>query len=51
MPDLRAPIRDDGKYPTAGIVYAWMIWEKGYSQSPAIRWIDSKNYVLKKRDM
>ena len=51
MPDLRAPIREDGKYPTAGIVYAWMIWEKGYSQSPAIKWIDSKDYVLKKSDM
>ena len=50
MSDLRAPIRADGKYPTAGIVYAWLEWEKGYRGDPKIKWIDNQKYVLKKSD-
>jgi hypothetical protein len=45
MMDLRAPLREDGKYPTAGIVYAWMIWEKGYIGNPTVGWIDNQKYV------
>ena len=48
MADLRAQIRDDGKYPTAMIVYAWFVWEKGYKGSPKLNWIDNQKYVLKK---
>ncbi len=52
MPDLRAKIRGDGKYPTAGIVYAWFIWSKQNSiHDPIIKWIDNRNYVLKKADI
>lgn len=51
MPDLTAPIRKDGKYPTAMIVYAWLIWEIGYKGKPNIDWIDNQKYVLKKRDI
>jgi len=47
MPDLNAELRDDGKYPTAMIVYAWMVWEKGYTGKPNISWIDNQKYVLK----
>ena len=50
MPDLRSKVRDDGKYTTAGIVYAWMIWEIGYTGSPQFDWIDNQQYVLKKRE-
>lgn len=55
MPDMRtdsvAPIREDGKYPTAMHVYAWMIWEKGFTGEPVYRRIDNSMYVLKKKDM
>lgn len=46
MPDLRAPIRPDGKFPTAMIVYAWFVWEKGYQGKPEIDWLDCSRYVL-----
>jgi len=46
MADLRAPMRGDGKYPTAGIVYAWCIWEKGYTGDPMINFIDNNKYCL-----
>jgi hypothetical protein len=48
MPDLRAPIREDGKYPTAMIVYGWFIWEKDYAGLPNLEWIDNQKYVLRK---
>lgn len=47
-PDLRAPIRPDGKYPTAAMVYAWFIWQHGYIGPTIIRHIDNQRYVLKK---
>jgi hypothetical protein len=47
MPDLRAPIRQDGKYPTGGIVYTWMVWEIGYKGKPEICFISNQNSVLK----
>ena len=48
MADLRGELRDDGKYPTAGIVYAWMVWEIGYGGAPEIHWIDNQEFVLRK---
>ena len=51
MSDLRAPIREDGKYPTAGIVYAWFIWSIGFIGKPQIKWIDNSKYVLRKKDI
>lgn len=50
MSDLRFELRDDGKYPTAGIVYAWFVWEKNYLGSPRILWIDNSKYCLLKKD-
>ena len=47
MPDLQATIRKDGKYPTAGIVYAWMVWEIGYNGPKIMKHIDNQKYVLK----
>ena len=48
MPELRAPIREDGKYPTAMIVYAWYIWDMHYEGPEIIKHIDNQKYVLKK---
>ena len=45
MADLRAPIKENGKYPTAMIVYAWMIWHKGYKGKITIDWINNQKYV------
>ncbi len=47
MSDLRCPIRPDGRYETAGIVYAWFVWEKQCIRNPYIEWIDNQKYVLK----
>lgn len=46
MPDLRAPIREDGKFPTAGIVYAWMVWTPGRQRPATVHHIDNGGYVL-----
>lgn len=51
MPDLTAPIRIDGKYPTAGIVYAWFVWEIGYTGKPQFDWIDNQRFVLTAADL
>lgn len=51
MPDLRSPIREDGKYKTAMNVYAWMIFKIGYKGSPKIKWISNQQYVLNKKDL
>ncbi len=51
MSDLRAPLREDGKYPTAGIVYAWFIWQHGWRGAPRIHFIDNSKYVLRKADV
>ena len=50
MPDLNAELRADGKYPTAMIVYAWLVWDLEYSGKPQISWIDNQKYVLCKKD-
>ena len=51
MSDLSSPIRKDGKYPTAGIVYAWFVFKIGYKGKPKIDWIDNQKHVLKKSDL
>lgn len=50
MPDFSAPLRSDGKYPTAAIVYAWFVWKKGYKKRAKIYYIDNQEYVLNKND-
>ncbi len=44
------PLREDGKYHTAMIVYAWMVWEIGFTGKPITDWIDNQRYVLRKGD-
>ena len=48
MPDLTKPLREDGKYSSAMIVYCWLIFEKGYKGKPTIDWIDNQYSILKK---
>ena len=43
-------IREDGRYDTGMQVYAWFVWEKGYTGDPVVKWIDNNKYILNKRD-
>ena len=49
-PMLGEPLREDGKYNTGMMVYAWYIFENGYSNNPVIDWIDNNDDVLNKND-
>ena len=49
-PMLGEPLRDDGKYNTGMMVYAWYIFENHYSGDPIIDWIDNNADVLSKKD-
>jgi hypothetical protein len=50
-PMLGEKLREDGKYNTGMMVYAWYIFEKEYDGNPIIDWIDNNNDVLSKKDM
>lgn len=39
-------VREDGKYKTGMMVYAWFIFEKGFKNEPTIKWIDNNNDVI-----
>jgi hypothetical protein len=47
-PMLGDTLRDDGKYRTGMMVYAWYIFANGYSDSPTIEWIDNNGDVIHK---
>jgi hypothetical protein len=47
MMDMTAPIREDGKYPTSMLSYAWMIWENGFNGEATLEFINNQKYVLK----
>ena len=47
---LGEELREDGKYNTGMMVYAWFVWENGYSGLPMIDWIDNNQDVLSKKD-
>jgi len=47
---LGEPLREDGKYNTGMMVYAWFVFEKDYGDSPVIDWIDNNEDVLSKKD-
>ncbi len=47
MPDLTQDLRTDGKFKTAMIVYAWFVFEKGYTGAPEIGWIENSADVAK----
>lgn len=45
-PMLGDSLREDGKYRTGMMVYAWYIFESGFAQYPTIDWIDNNNDVI-----
>jgi len=49
-PLLGESLREDGKYKTGMMVYAWFIWDKTHKGSPTIHWIDNNDYVLNGKD-
>jgi hypothetical protein len=50
-PMLGDELREDGKYKTGMMVYAWYIWEKDFfRQAPEINWISNQEYILNKND-
>ena len=49
-PMLGEALREDGKYNTGMMVYAWFVFEKDYDGSPVIDWIDNNEDVLSKID-
>jgi len=50
-PMLVEPLREDGKYHTGMMVYAWFVWEKNKNiYNPEIYWISNQKYVLSKKD-
>ena len=42
------PLRDDGKFHTGMISYAFYVWQKGWADAPSIEWININHLVLKK---
>ena len=50
-PMLGEALREDGKYNTGMMVYAWYVWTNGYSGQPTIDWLDNNEDVLSKKDM
>ena len=49
-PMLGETLREDGKYNTGMMVYAWYVWTNGYSGQPTIDWLDNNEDVLSKKD-
>lgn len=49
-PMLGEFLRDDGKYNTGMMVYAWYVFDKNYIGDPVIKWIDNHKDVLKKNE-
>lgn len=49
-PMLGEPLREDGKYNTGMMVYAWFVFEKKYDGPAVINWIDNNEDVISKND-
>lgn len=49
-PMLGEPLREDGKYNTGMMVYAWFVFTSGYSELPTVNWLDNNDDVLSKKD-
>ena len=49
-PMLGDKLRDDGKYRTGMMVYAWFYFENGFVGDSSIKWIDNNSFVLNKKD-
>lgn len=49
-PMLGDKLREDGKYKTGMMVYAWFVFVNGYTGLPTIDWIDNNCDVLSQKD-
>jgi predicted RNA methylase len=49
-PMLGEALREDGKYNTGMMVYAWYVWDKHHKGNSTINWIDNNLDVLNKKD-
>jgi len=50
-PMLGNKLREDGKYKTGMMVYAWYVWDKSTTnKEPIIKWIDNHKYVIGARN-
>lgn len=49
-PMLGENLREDGKYNTGMMVYAWFVFERGYEGPSMINWIDNNEDVISKKD-
>lgn len=51
-PHLAGPLREDGKYITGMMDFAWFIWERGYIEGnqPRLHWIDNNADVITASD-
>ncbi len=48
-PLLGENLREDGKYHTGMMVYAWFVWDRNSTNiEPVIRWLDNNEYILGK---
>lgn len=50
-PMLGDNLREDGKYRTGMMVYAWYHFQKGWEGSTEVDWIDNNCDVLSKKDL
>lgn len=49
-PLLGNDLREDGKYSTGMMVYAWFVFDVDHIGPPNIHWIDNNEYVLNSKD-
>lgn len=49
-PLLGKPLREDGKYETGMMVYAWFVFDTEHIGDPTIDWIDNNEFILSKKD-
>lgn len=49
-PMLGDDLREDGKYRTGMMVYAWYVYDRKHIGKPVISWIDNNADVLSKKD-
>lgn len=49
-PLLTDTVREDGKYNTGMMVYAWFVWKWPWKGKPYIEWINNNNDIIRKNN-
>jgi hypothetical protein len=49
-PMLGEPLRQDGRYRTGMMVYAWYVWDRNHVGPPVLSWIDNQAFVAGARE-